>query len=238
MADETSDSTLDDILDTTEDTTTQVPDKVEITKDELARFVKSAEQADRFEETVSALTEQIDALRNQRSAPVNTEIQDTGLTADAFFQDPEAAIKKVLNKQFAAELGPLAERALGNVAGVSIDSFRSLKRSDPLFAGVEPIFEKEVGQLNKSWLGRLTNEQLTQTLNKAWDASVGAYVQVERAKKVASKAKNLSSSTGGGTTTAKTLAEINPAAYRTAMQGGLSDEDMAEIAKSLIEEEE
>jgi hypothetical protein len=212
-------------------------DKVEITKEELARLLKSADTSEQLASQVASLSEQL--TQRQTQAPPAQTTDDDGITNESFFMDAKGAVNKLIEKQLARQIQPLAETTLGNVAGISISTFKSIKRSDPLFAGVSPLFDKEMDGLSKPWLGRLTSSQLEATLNKAWDASVGRYVQEERDKKRADKARNLSSSrsdSGSGGPT-KSLEEIDPGAYRMAVQGGWTEDEMKDFAKTYQDEE-
>ena len=237
---------LDDVLDVVApdpETPEETPEETEIatiSKTDLARLMQQAEQSESLAGQVSSLAEQLTSLNARQVAPVPTvPTTAASITTEELFADPQAALKKVIGGML-QEYAPMVEQFAGNYAGVSIDSFKKDKKGDdPLYAGVAPLFDKQVGTLNKSWLGQLKSDQLAEVLTTAYDAAYGKYVQEQARKKRAAKPTNLGGGGGAGVTPkGRTLADIDPAAYHMAVQGGWTQEQVDEFTKELLSSQE
>ena len=210
---------LDDVLDVVApdpETPEETPEETEvatISKTDLARLMQQAEQSESLAGQVSSLAEQLTSLNARQVAPVPTvPTTAASITTEELFADPQAALKKVIGGML-QEYAPMVEQFAGNYAGV--------------------------GTLNKSWLGQLKSDQLAEVLTTAYDAAYGKYVQEQARKKRAAKPTNLGGGGGAGVTPkGRTLADIDPAAYHMAVQGGWTQEQVDEFTKELLSSQE
>ena len=230
MADE-----LDEILEPAADPAAAAePEKVEVTKDELSRLLRAAEDVDTLRGQLSGLTSQIESFRAQPQPQPQQSQEDAGLTSETLFQDPGKAIDGRINKA----VMPAARKFAEGIAGITIDNFKTRKSDDPLYKGVAPIFDEKLKGIDAAYLGSLPKAQLDAALKEAWNASVGEHVQEERVKRAERRPTNLGAAGGGAAVvTKRTLAEVDPATYRLAVQGGLSEEQMQEMADWALAEE-
>lgn len=194
-----------------------------------------SEQREKMEQSFTQKYNEL--ARNITSAPSGGAPESGGDPQD-FWSDPRAAVRKELEGYVAKTLAPVAGNFAGTLTTITIDNFKARKSTDPLFNGVEKVFDDKIGKLNKQWLASLAPQDLASALAEAWDASVGGYVQAERKRRAATpKPANLGggASGGGGTnkTGAEQLQELDPISYRWAVQGGMTDEQMLETVKEL-----
>lgn len=235
MADE-----LDDILDdqpadpAPDPAPDDKPATVTLSQEQLDVLTASARNAETLAGQVSELTGRMQEL-TQRFTP-QPGAGDGEPDNSQFFADPRAAVRAEIARAVKEHIDPMADRFSGNLAGSTIDSFRRDKKEDPLWVGVEPLFEKEMSKMNKSWLGRLDNTQLADVLTTAYKVAVGDYVMEERKKKAKVKATNLGAGgAGGGSGKSKTLQDLDPVAYRIAVENKFTQEEMDELAKDVLE---
>ena len=164
------------------------------------------------------------------AAPPQQQVQPQ-IPTQFDWNNPDGAIDKRV-QEIAA---PYIQQTAASIANMQADSFRASKMGDPLFGPVSIVFDREMAKLNKVWLGSLPPDVLRQTLQTAWNASVGEYVEAERKKTPKVPTGNISSggTSSGATPTGghKTFAELDPEAYALGKKFGLTDEELQEIAE-------
>ena len=207
-------------------------DQITVSRAEFDALKAKVSEADGVKEAL----DEIKALTAARQAPtqhVQQDEFDPRRLNDQFFVDPGTSTTEIARAIVNKEVGPLARQFAASLGGTAIRNFKFDKSGDKFYAAVAPIFDKKVANLDMTWLGSLENNVQHMTLQEAWNASVGEYVNSESTKRAASKPVNLGGGgSGGGTSIAgKTLAEVDPETYRLARQANLSEEEMAEILK-------
>jgi hypothetical protein len=175
--------------------------------------------------------------RSQAPAPQNQpDLSDPNAE---YWTDPTAFTDKRIEQAIQARVAPQASGINAKLGQIAIQNFLASKTGDPFFAAVSPIFNDQLKGLPRETLGSQPEAAIQHTLDLAWNASVGSYVQTERTKRAAAAPANLGGGgqAGGGTPAKKTLAEIDPVAYNMALSAGQTPEQIQAIADSLQEEE-
>jgi hypothetical protein len=179
----------------------------------------------------------IRARQVQRNAP--PQQQDPNAVADRYnqafnYEQPGVSAAKIAADVANTVMAPAQQQINGKLAQFAIQNFKAQKVNSPFFAAVAPLFDRQIAKIDKAQLGALDETWINNTLETAWNASLGEYVSTEQAKRPKpAPPVNLGGggSGGGGGASGKTLAEIDPVAYRWAVNAGLTEEQMAEIAK-------
>lgn len=222
--------------------TTQVDDADQITmsKAEVARLTAAADSVTGLSTTVEQLREQIELDRNRQQQRERDLARPADVKIDPaqFYADPQAAIDERVRKGVQEMVAPAAAQMQANMGQMALQTFKAQKTGDPMFAGVVPFFDKKSGRLNLQWVGSLSPQDQQSTLNEAWYAAKGEYVDVEGAKRASQQKRptNLGGGDGtggGGSTGTKSLAELDPTSYRWAVENHLSEDDMKEIAADI-----
>jgi len=142
--------------------------------------------------------------------------------------------------QFLEQAKPVLEAAGDN----SVEWFKSKKAgTDKLFKQIEPLFDKQMRDIDRRALLGATPEQRQRALELRWQA---ASAEVFRAAMVANTPKdpppNLGDSRGGGggSSNAKKSSafERDPELARLASVSGLTADEIADIEKAIAEENE
>ena len=209
-------------------TVTDEADNVTMTRAELARLQQAADEADALRADVDGLRQQVYA--SQQPQPQQQQTHQ-GLTGEALFADPAAAIRGEITNA----VTPMAQQFASTLASVRVENFTDKKSTDPLYSGVNPIFTKKLKGMRQDFLGSLPAENLTATLNEAWNASVGEYVISERGKRKPARAANLGGGDAGGAGAPKSLRDIDQGAFQMAVNAGWTQEQMDDLAKELNE---
>jgi hypothetical protein len=220
----------------TDHTNTDIARAVSLSQEEYDRLTSVASNYDNLAREVSDLrNRQAQPVQQQAPAPQGQQV-DPALRNQQFWQDPVAMAEALATDKARELMRPVAEQFANALGNQAITNFRMEQMSDPYYGAVKATFDKKVASLNATWLGSLTADQQRSALSEAWNASLGEYVSTERAKRPAQRPTNIGGGGGGGSSVGgvKTLQEVDPVAYAWAKRNGLSDEDMAEIAKDAL----
>lgn len=176
-------------------------------------------------------------------APPPAPPADPGNPDDQFWTSPSQATEKIVEKRLQEQVTPYARQMAGQLGNMAVTTFRSGKMSDSFFAGAAPHFDREVGRIDKVFIGQLPPEKQVEVLETAWNAAVGTYVREYHAKNPPrpTPPPNIGGGApggGGGGGAKKSLAEIDPGAYKMAVSLGWSQEKMDKFAADLLEEME
>lgn len=232
---------VDDLL---ADTTTQ-PDPpadppsttATIDKDELARLQQAAARFEQVAPTLQMLEQNPGLVHDLRARAVEMQAPPPRTTEDFDWSNPRAEAEKAARDVMA----PAAIAMQEKFAGLAIQNFKSTLTTDPYFHVAMSIFDKKIANIPRAQLGACTDAQILGTLNEAWNAACGEYSRGVTAKRAAEAAKNpptnlgvgSGGSGGGGPKQKRTLEELDRGAYISALNAGLSPEDMQEIADQL-----
>lgn len=163
-----------------------------------------------------------------------------GNADDQFWQSPSQATDKLVKKRIQEEVTPYALQMASQLGTLCVNNFRASKMSDPFFAGAAPHFDREMGRIDKSWLGQMTPQKQVEVLETGWNAATGAYVREYQAKNPPrpTPPPNIGGggSAGGGGGGKRSLAEIDPGTYKMAVSQGWSQEKMDKFAEELLKE--
>lgn len=164
-------------------------------------------------------------------------------TDDQFWQSPSQATDKLVKQRIEESVTPYARQVASQLGQIAVNTFRSGKMGDSYFAGAVPHFDREIGRIDKTWLGSMPPEKQVEVLETAWRAATGTYVIEYREKNPPrpTPPPNIGGGApggGGGGGGKKTLAEIDPGAYKMAVGLGWSQEKMDKFAADLLEEME
>lgn len=155
-----------------------------------------------------------------------------------FTGSPSAATVEIAQRVMAGPAQAMNEK----LGGLAIKNFISSKTSDPFFNVAIAIFNKEIANMPKASLGAMDDSMIDRTLNLAWNSAVGQYVAKKQSEKPKAPPVNLGGggASGGasGPKEKKTLAEIDPIAYRIAIENGWSEEQMAQTAEEILNEQD
>lgn len=185
-----------------------------------------------------SLIHDLRARRVERAAPAepdrNAVLDD--LNAKFDYEKPGASAALIAEQVTRHVVGPAQRSINEKLAGFAIQNFKAAKINDPFYAAVVPIFDKKIANIDRAELGGMKDEWMSATLAEAWNASLGTYVAQEQAKRPKTPAPvNLGGGAGasGGGGGARTLAEIDPTAYRWAVENGWSQEQMDALVKDM-----
>ncbi len=161
----------------------------------------------------------------------------------AFFSDPAGSAEAIAERVVAERIAPQAREINAKLGRMALQNFLSGKIGDPYYTAARPLFEKRMQNIPVDQIGAQSEQTINTTLEVAWNAAIGEWVQAERARRpiAAAPPANLSGGgIGGGPLGApsgkRTLAEVDPTAYAMAVQRGFSEETMQRIADETIAE--
>lgn len=217
-------------VDTTQQTAEPSAEKVELDR------VKAELERLQSDPVIAQLRENPNLLHDLRAQQIqNTAQPQETNTADQFWTDPAKASRQEAEKMFQERVAPMAQQIGSNLVGLYIQSFKSNKLADPFYNVVAPMFDKEIAPLRASLAG-YNDSQMQNLFSTVWNAKVGEYVQKRQAERPKEQPVNLGGGGSGATGGAKQkrhLREIDESAYRIAVAGGLTEEQMAELAEEF-----
>jgi hypothetical protein len=210
------------------------PQGVTIDPTEYERLKRAADQ---FEQA-APLLDDLRSGRYQSAPPPAAPPLDT--MTDQYWTDPIKSTEKMIDQRLESQVQPYARQVAAQLGTMAISNFKNSKSSDPYYAGAAPFFDKEMGKIDKTWLGQFQPDQQASILSTAWNAAIGAYVEDYRKKNPVRNnpppnlGGNGSAGGGSGAGAKKSLQEIDPTTYRWAVQKGWSQERMDKFAEDLL----
>lgn len=186
------------------------------------------------------------AQPHQQEAPMTAEQLEN--LKQEFFANPVGMAAKIADiarqqalQEFASEAAPI----MSTQADMFIDNFKSRKAAeDPMFKTIAPLFDREMGDVNRTALLRQSSTERQRVLQLRWDAAAAAAYRSAAEKRDREQAQSLGdgsgSGAGGAGRKAKSVFEKDPAVFgltqRLIDQGLLTEKDL-EDAESEMEYE-
>lgn len=172
-------------------------------------------------------------IADLRVAAINNQVPPAPERTDSnaeFYADPD----KFARAAARAEMAPVAAQMNETLVSLLIENYKNSKQSDPFYNVVVGSFEKELAPM-RGQIGYMPRENVINLFNKIWLAAVGEYSSNTLAKRKAEAPANLGGGGGspGGPKGKRHLRELDPAAYNSAMNAGLSEEEMQAIADEI-----
>jgi hypothetical protein len=182
--------------------------------------------------------------QQQQAAPLSAEQLES--MKQEFFQNPvqmAARIADVARQQALAEFANEAAPIISMNADMLVDNFKQRKASeDPMYKTIAPIFDREMGDINRTALLRQSSTERARALELRWNSAAAQAYRSAAEIRSREQAQNLGGGTGGGDQgrKAKSIFEKDPAVMgltqRLIDQGLISPKDL-EDAESEIEYE-
>jgi len=216
------DPLLDTLLDETPEPETPPAPEVDEEKERLRKENEALLKA------IETQGSQINDLRQQFSA---SQVEAPAAPDEAaFYADPQGESRRIAREVLVNEGGPQLREMNTKMGRMVLSGFLATKTGDRFYAGAQPFFSARMKDIPLDQLGSAPDAIATQTLNIAWDAAVGQFIQAEAVKRPIPPNIGGGGSGGGGVAKKKTLMEIDPRAYNMAVAAGMTDEQMQAIA--------
>lgn len=238
---------LEGVLDTIDPTAAQPtpetpvaePNTVTIDKDELARLQQTAQQITGLAPLLQELQANPGLIHDLRARAIEQAAppQPAADPNTEFWQDPSGQTMRIAQQE-AAKQTAATNAQLGQMI---INNYKLSKQNSEFFHVCGPIFDTLIKNLNRGQLATSSPDQVQFILDAAWRSAVGEYTEKKLADRKKNPPTNLGTGSGagggGGVKAKRTLQEVDNGAYITALNAGLSEEQMQEIADQLGGEE-
>lgn len=172
----------------------------------------------------------------QPAAPLSAA--DLAAMKQEFWDQPvqmAAKIADIARREALAEFSAEAAPIIATTSDLFIETFKSRKAAeDPMYKTIAPLFEREMGDVNRTGLLRLPPAERQRTLELRWGSASNLAFRAASEKVERERAQNLGGGSGGGDDASSKKSKsifdrdegLNQLAQRLAAQGLLSDEDI------------